>query len=68
MDKTALRDRIIGKTMDFGAEAAGVCLAADLLECTAHRKFPLPEGIEKHHSILVIAFSHPPEKPEQWHL
>lgn len=64
MDPTTLRDRIIQKTLQFGADDVGVCLAADLLDGPTHRKFPLPEGIKKHHSILVIALSHPPGKPE----
>lgn len=64
MDPTALRDRIVRKTMEFGADDAGVCLASQLLSGSTHRKFPLPEGIEDHHSILVFALSHPPGEPE----
>lgn len=63
MDTTALRDRVIRKARDFGADDAGVCLASDLLGGPTHRKFPLPEGIEDHHSILVFALSHPPDEP-----
>ena len=63
MDATALRDRVIRKAKDFGADDVGVCLASDLLGGPTHRKFPLPEGIEDHHSILVFALSHPPDEP-----
>jgi epoxyqueuosine reductase len=64
MDPTALRDRIVRKTVEFGADDAGVCLASDLLKGPAHSKYPLPEGVEDNHSILVFALSHPPDKPE----
>ena len=64
MDTTALRDRVIGRAKDFGADDAGVCLASDLLEGPTHRKFPLPEGVENYHSILVVALKHPGDKPD----
>lgn len=64
MDPTALRDRIIKKTVQFGADDAGVCLASDLLCGPTHKMFPLPEGIEDQHSILVFALRHPPQEPE----
>jgi epoxyqueuosine reductase len=63
-DKVALRDRIIAKAMEFGADDAGVCLAGDLLQGPTHSKFPFPEGLEKQHSILVMGLSHPVNKPE----
>lgn len=63
MDTAALRDRVIRNTKDFGADDAGVCLAADLLGSRTHLRFPLPEGIEDHHSILVLALNHPPDEP-----
>jgi epoxyqueuosine reductase len=64
MDTAVLRDQIILKTINFGADAAGVCLVTDLLSGPTHRKFPLPDGIEKHHAILVFALVHPPDRPE----
>ncbi len=64
MDTAALRDRVIREAIDFGADDAGVCLASDLLSSPTHHMFPLPEGIEDRHSIIVIALSHPPQKPE----
>ena len=67
MDQTALRDRIIGKAVDFGADDAGVCRASDLLDGPTHRKFLLPEGIERHHSILVFGLNHPAREPELDH-
>jgi epoxyqueuosine reductase len=63
MDTAVLRDRIIRKAKHFGADDAGVCLASDLLSGPTHRKFPLPEDIEDHHSILMFALNHPPEVP-----
>ncbi len=63
MDTAVQRDRVIRKAKDFGADDAGVCLASDLLGGPTHRIFPLPEGIEDHHSILVFALSHPPDEP-----
>ncbi len=65
MDTIAHRDRVIRKTGEFGADEAGVCLASDLLDGPTHRKFPLPESIEGHHSILVFALSHPPDEQEK---
>jgi len=64
MDTAALRDQIIQKAKDFGADDAGVCLASDLLSGPTHRKIPLPEGVENSHSIIVIALSHPPDEPK----
>lgn len=64
MDPIFLRDRITGKTMEFGADAAGVCLASHLLGGPTHSRFPLPEGMENGCVIVVFAISHPPEKPE----
>jgi epoxyqueuosine reductase len=63
MDPAALRDRIIEKAIELGADDAGVCAASDLLAGHTHRLFPFPEGIENHHGILVIALSHPPGEP-----
>ena len=64
MDTINLRDRIVQKVKDFGADDAGVCLAQDLLNGPTHQKFPLPEGIRNHHSILIFALAHPSQNPE----
>jgi epoxyqueuosine reductase len=64
MDIAADRDLVIRKAKEFGADDAGVCLATDLLGGPTHRDLPLPEGIENHHSILVLALNHPPDVPE----
>jgi epoxyqueuosine reductase len=64
MVPAALKDRIILKSLELGADDAGVCRAAELLTGPTHGKFPLPEGIEKHHSILVLALNHSPDEPE----
>ena len=64
MDPVIFRDRIIEKSLELGADDAGVCLASDLLRGPTHRKFTLPEGLEDHHSVLVIALRHPVEEPE----
>jgi len=63
MDAVALRDKVVQKTLELGADDAGVCAASDLLAGPTHRMFPLPGGIEERHRILVIALSHPPEEP-----
>jgi epoxyqueuosine reductase len=60
----ALTNRITRKTKELGADDAGVCLASDLLSGPTHRDLPLPEGIENHHCILVLALNHPPDVPE----
>jgi len=64
MEHSILRDRIINKALELGADDAGVCRASDLLSGRTHSMFPMPEGIEDHHSILVMALNHPPGKPE----
>ncbi len=64
MDPAALRDRIVSKAIEFGADDAGVCMAGELLAGPSHRMFTLPDGIADHDAILVIALSHPPDKPE----
>lgn len=64
INSTVQRDKIIHKAIELGADDAGVCLAAELLDGRTHRKFPLPEGIKKQHSILVIALSHPASRLE----
>lgn len=63
MNTAAITDRIIRQAKHFGAHDAGVCQASDLLNGPTHKQFPLPEGVEDHHSILVFALSHPPEIP-----
>jgi epoxyqueuosine reductase len=67
METAALRDMIIRKTLEFGADDAGICLAADLLRGPTHSRFPLPAGIEDGHSIIVFGLNHPPDKPELDH-
>jgi epoxyqueuosine reductase len=56
---TDQRDKIIQKAIELGADDAGICLADELLDVSTHRKFPMPEGIKKQHSILVMALNHP---------
>lgn len=63
MDPIALRDKIVEKAREFGADDAGVCLAADLLEGPTHQKFALPEGVKKDHFILVFGLNHPEDQP-----
>ncbi|MDT8366426.1 MAG: hypothetical protein RRA15_08025 [bacterium] len=64
METVTLTNRILQKVKDFGADDAGVCLASDLLSGPTHQKFPLPEGVQNHHFILVFALGHPPDRPE----
>jgi len=59
INNTDQREKIIQKAIELGADDAGVCLAAELLEVSTHRKFSLPEGIKKQHAIIVIALNHP---------
>ncbi|MDF1527417.1 MAG: hypothetical protein P1S59_14395, partial [bacterium] len=62
METVTLTNRILQKVKDFGADDAGVCLASDLLSGPTHQKFPLPEGVQNHHFILVFALGHPPDR------
>ena len=64
MNPTVFKDNVIEKALEFGADDAGVCLAADLLGGPTHRRFPLPEGINMDHAVLVVALSHPVEEPQ----
>ena len=64
MDPAALRELIIQKAIEFGADDAGVCLVADLFEGPTHRQFPFPNDVDRHDCILVIAVAHPAGKPE----
>jgi len=63
MDTAVLRDLVIHKAKDFGADDAGVCLASELLNGPTHRKFPRPNGIKDHHCLIVFALSHPASEP-----
>jgi len=64
MSRTDLRDQIICKAGEFGADDAGVCLASELLSGPAHSGSDLPGDVDDRHSVLVIALSHPPDQPE----